>query len=692
MREEVGGGGELAHGRNRGSVEPAASRNRGRDPGRLSEPVGDQEGAGDDERRKPCRLEADGEARDDVRRRARLRGFRDLPYGSISRLRVVLSDPNVQKPGHRARKPAEQNRKPGPRSRPLRGRRREHAPRRDREQDRRDDRRHEVSAVERRHGGLLLSGSTDVHADNRGEDSESSSEEREDDPRDSEVSEQRHTEDHRPDVFRRSRFEQVRAAARTIADVVAHEVRDHRRISRIVLRDPAFDLPNQVRPDVGRLRVDPAAELGEEGDEARSEPERHDRQDEQGLVPLRRGDPVAVSVIQDRDAREGHRDDREARDRASPKRGDEGVVERLQGTRGRSDVRSNRDVHADEPRQGRETRTEAEGKGRLQPRLPSSLQTEGDCEDDRQPPGNWGNCFVLPTEECSRTQLNRTGNLPHPVVAGVAPQDVPGEHGSAAQAGDDRDRNHITKVELRHAMHPRGGTCGASSSCYIGFDGCGLDPVRESGERRQAPYFSARFDAFRRRFMTSWPQIRPSAPCAMLRSSKFSTSSTRTRSVMGTRSGYTPAPRRTTVFAGGSPFATRARLTGWSFRTLYACFVNAFTAFAVAFASGFRASDSRIASPAWWGSVSVTSGERPRPRRTTATRWSVPARTIVLILPSFRPSSAFARSSVPSRIRPARRSVSRRSSSAEAKFPRNAMSPGSSSIPTPAASKGPRPV
>src|SRR5438876_627505 len=44
-----------------------------------------------------------------------------------------------------------------------------------------------------------------------------------------------------------------------------------------------------------------------------------------------------------------------------------------------------------------------------------------------------------------------------------------------------------------------------------------------------------------------------------------------------------PAPRNTTMFAGGSPFATRARFTGWPFKSLYACFVNAFTAFAVGF-------------------------------------------------------------------------------------------------------------
>src|SRR5947209_5435057 len=190
--------------------------------------------------------------------------------------------------------------------------------------------------------------------------------------------------------------------------------------------------------------------------------------------------------------------------------------------------------------------------------------------------------------------------------------------------------------------------------------------------------------------MTSMPKVRniprisatPAIPAAVRWN----------RSVIGTRSGKMPAPRSTIAFAGGSPFATRARFTGWALRILYDCCVKALTAFAVTFAADSRGFDSWIVSPISWGSVSVTFGESPRPRNTTATRCSVPSRTFALIRPSLSPSSAFASSSVPSRIRPARRSVSFRSSSTEAKFPRKAMSPGSMSMPTPAASNGPRPV
>src|SRR5439155_27086760 len=85
------------------------------------------------------------------------------------------------------------------------------------------------------------------------------------------------------------------------------------------------------------------------------------------------------------------------------------------------------------------------------------------------------------------------------------------------------------------------------------------------------------------------------------------------RSVIGTRSRQPPAPRSTPAFAGGSPFAARARFTGWDLRILYDCFVNALTAFAVTFAADSRGSDSWIVSPISCGSVSVTLGESPRP-------------------------------------------------------------------------------
>ncbi len=74
-------------------------------------------------------------------------------------------------------------------------------------------------------------------------------------------------EDHRADVLGRHRLEEVGAAAGAVADVVADEVRDHGRVARVVLGNAGLDLADEVGAHVGGLRVDTAAELGEEGDE-----------------------------------------------------------------------------------------------------------------------------------------------------------------------------------------------------------------------------------------------------------------------------------------------------------------------------------------------------------------------------------------------------------------------------------------
>ena len=88
--------------------------------------------------------------------------------------------------------------------------------------------------------------------------------------------EERHAQDHRADVLGGGGLEEVGAAARAVADVVADEVRDDGRVARIVLGDAGLDLADEVRADIGGLGVDAAAELGEEGDEARAEGEADD--------------------------------------------------------------------------------------------------------------------------------------------------------------------------------------------------------------------------------------------------------------------------------------------------------------------------------------------------------------------------------------------------------------------------------
>ena len=58
-----------------------------------------------------------------------------------------------------------------------------------------------------------------------------------------------------------------------VTDVVADEV-GHDRVARLVtLGDPGLDLPQEVGPDIGGLRVDPAAELGERATRREPEPD-----------------------------------------------------------------------------------------------------------------------------------------------------------------------------------------------------------------------------------------------------------------------------------------------------------------------------------------------------------------------------------------------------------------------------------
>ena len=75
---------------------------------------------------------------------------------------------------------------------------------------------------------------------------------------------------HRADIFRRRGFEQIRAAAGAIANVIADKIRDDRGVARIVFRNSRLHFANKVGADVRRFGIDAAAELGEERDEGRA--------------------------------------------------------------------------------------------------------------------------------------------------------------------------------------------------------------------------------------------------------------------------------------------------------------------------------------------------------------------------------------------------------------------------------------
>ena len=84
---------------------------------------------------------------------------------------------------------------------------------------------------------------------------------------------------HRRHDGHRVSLEQVGGHARAIADVVAHVVRDGRRIARIVLGNAGLDLADEVGADVGALGEDAAAKPGEDRDQRGAEAERDQRVD-----------------------------------------------------------------------------------------------------------------------------------------------------------------------------------------------------------------------------------------------------------------------------------------------------------------------------------------------------------------------------------------------------------------------------
>ena len=93
--------------------------------------------------------------------------------------------------------------------------------------------------------------------------------EREDDPArpDQLVAGEDHgAEHHRCHDRSHVRLEQVGAHAGHVADVVADVVGDHGRVARVILRDPRFDLADEVRTDVRGLGVDAAADAREQRD------------------------------------------------------------------------------------------------------------------------------------------------------------------------------------------------------------------------------------------------------------------------------------------------------------------------------------------------------------------------------------------------------------------------------------------
>src|SRR5215470_210824 len=101
-------------------------------------------------------------------------------------------------------------------------------------------------------------------ADDAGNEVDSLDDQREEDALDTEDGIKSGSQNHGADVFSSGRFEDVRAAARAVANIVTNQIRNHGRVTRIIFGNSGFYLADEVCTHVSGLGVDATTELGKE--------------------------------------------------------------------------------------------------------------------------------------------------------------------------------------------------------------------------------------------------------------------------------------------------------------------------------------------------------------------------------------------------------------------------------------------
>ena len=147
-------------------------------------------------------------------------------------------------------------------------------------------------------------------------------------------------------------FEQICPHARDVAHVIAHVIRDDRRVARIVLRNSGLHLAYKVRAHIRRLRIDAAADARKQRDGGGAEAEAG-----QHTYVLR--DQVNRGNAQQAEADHGH-----AHHRAAGKGDGEGLVHTafLRRVRG-AHIGLRRHIHAEITGQRGEQRADDEAYG-----------------------------------------------------------------------------------------------------------------------------------------------------------------------------------------------------------------------------------------------------------------------------------------------------------------------------------------
>jgi hypothetical protein len=200
--------------------------------------------------------------------------------------------------------------------------------------------------------GFAGLGPGDVHADDRGDDTDCRHDQREDQALHPEG---RAAQDQRRDQRDGVGLEEVRGHAGAVAHVVTDVVGDGGGVARIVLRDALLHLADQVGADVGRLGEDAAADSHEHGQQCGAETEAL-----QYLRRVRRVDQDHRRCAEQAEAGGGHADG------AAGAEGDlHGLLPAAVAVRGGrdTDVRAGGQPHAEVADRGGEQRAEEEEDG-----------------------------------------------------------------------------------------------------------------------------------------------------------------------------------------------------------------------------------------------------------------------------------------------------------------------------------------
>ena len=255
-------------------------------------------------------------------------------------------------------------------------------------------------------------------------------------------------EEHGPDEAYGVGLEDVRGHPGAIAHVIAHIIGDRGRVAGIVLVEVALDLAHQIGADIRGLRVNTAAEPGENGYQRGAK-----READQALDRLIGTDEALRHQVKD-----AHRQQREAHYqqpgyRAAIERGLERAVpvhgRRLRGPR----IGQHGDAHPDKPGGQRAGRPDDEPeRSRAIPQA-VVLEDEKQHKDDRRDAGDRQH---LPAKVRLRSLLDSARDLAHPLIPRRCREDAADEPASGHEADDcakEGERNALCEKNLGCEYH-----------------------------------------------------------------------------------------------------------------------------------------------------------------------------------------------------------------------------------------------